>query len=149
MRLRPGSAYTRAFAAGMLLAAMLPTANSEVVVVVSPKSPVHSMTAEQIADIFLGRSHRLPDGSLAMPIDQWEGSPARAEFFSRYIGQTPVQVKMHGSKLIFTGCGRPPRQVRDSTEVKEVLAQNPNAIGYIDSALVDETVTVVTFTNGH
>ena len=149
MRLRPGSAYTRAFAAGMLLAAMLPTAISEVVVVVSPKSPVHSMTAEQIADIFLGRSHRLPDGSLAMPIDQWEESPARAEFFSRYIGQTPVQVKMHWSKLIFTGRGQPPRQVRDSTEVKKVLAQNPNAIGYIDRAFVDETVTVLTFTNDH
>jgi ABC-type phosphate transport system substrate-binding protein len=120
---------------------------ADVVVVVSPNSPVTALSIEQIADIFLGRSNRFPDGTVALPIDQEDGSPERTDFVSRYIGQTPVQVKMHWSKLIFTGRGQPPRQVSDSREVKEVLAQNPNAIGYIDRNLVDDSVTVLSFTD--
>ena len=52
-------------------------------------------------------------------------------------------MKAYWAKIIFTGRGQPPRQVATSAEAKKLVAQNPNAIAYIDSAMVDDSVRVV------
>ncbi len=115
----------------------------EVVAVVSSKSPVTSLSAAQVADIFLGKTSRFPDGSQAVPIDQPEDSPVRDRFYAQYTGKSAAQVKAHWSKIIFTGRGQPPVQAANGAEVKKMIAQNPSAIGYIDPTLVDDSVRVV------
>ena len=115
----------------------------DVVAVVSAKSPVGALNASQVADIFLGKTSRFPDGTHAVPIDQDEDSPAREKFYAYYTGKSPAQVKAHWSKIIFTGRGQPPRQVATSAEAKKMVADNPQAIGYIDNRLVDATVRVL------
>src|SRR5690348_6610914 len=77
----------------------------EVVAVVSAKSPVSALNSEQVADIFLGKTGRFPDGTQAIPIDQHEDSPLRERFYSQFTGKSPAQVKAHWSKIIFTGRG--------------------------------------------
>ena len=127
-----------------LLAAGLPSlAQEDVVPVVSSRSTVTSLTAAQLADIFLGKTSRFPDGTLAVPIDQSEESPARERFYSSFTGKSPAQLKAHWSKIIFTGRGQPPKQVPSSAEAKRAVAENPNAIAYIDSKMVDNTVRVL------
>lgn len=118
-------------------------AADEVVAVVSAKSPVTSLNAAQIADIFLGKSSRFPDGTPAVPIDLPEESPVREKFYAEYTGKSPAQVKAYWSKIIFTGRGQPPKQVTTGAEAKKLVADNPNAIGYIDSKLVDSSVRVI------
>jgi ABC-type phosphate transport system substrate-binding protein len=115
----------------------------EVVPVVSAKGPVPALSQAQIADIFLGKTTRYPDGSPAMPIDQNEDSPAREKFYAQFTGKSPAQVKAHWSKIIFTGRGQPPRQLAGGAEVRRAVAETPGAIGYIDSKLVDSSVRVV------
>jgi ABC-type phosphate transport system substrate-binding protein len=115
----------------------------DVVAVVSAKSAIVSLNANQVADIFLGKTSRFPDGSPAVPIDHSEDSPTREKFYSQYTGKSPAQVKSHWSKLIFTGRGQPPKQVSGSAEAKKVIAENPHAIGYIDQSLVDSSVRVL------
>jgi ABC-type phosphate transport system substrate-binding protein len=115
----------------------------DVLVVVSSKSAVTSLSPSQVADIFLGKSSRFPDGSQAVPVDQPEDSPARDRFYAQYTGKSAAQVKAHWSKIIFTGRGQPPVQAGSDAEVKKMLAQNPAAIGYIDPASVDDTVRVL------
>ncbi|HXF78652.1 MAG TPA: phosphate ABC transporter substrate-binding protein [Usitatibacter sp.] len=128
-----------AFAASVSLAA----GAEDVVAVVSAKSPVTALNAEQVADIFLGKTTRFPDGSAAVPIDQNEDSPDRDRFYTQYTGKSPAQVKAHWSKLIFTGRGQPPRQVANAAEAKRAVAQDPHAIAYIDNRLVDSSVRVL------
>jgi hypothetical protein len=129
---------------GLAVAGVDASARAEdVVAVVSAKSPVLALNANQVADIFLGKTSRFPDGSEAVPIDQVEDSPARDRFYSAYTGKSPAQVKAHWSKIIFTGRGQPPRQVSNSAEARKLVASNPNAIAYIDSSLVDDTVRVL------
>lgn len=132
-----------------LALASLPCAGAaaeSVVPVVSAKSHVRDLNADQVADIFLGKTSRFPDGTEAVPIDQSEESPARDKFYARFTGKSPAQLKAYWSKLIFTGRGQPPRQVASSAEAKKLVARNPNAIAYIDAKLVDDTVRVV---DGH
>jgi ABC-type phosphate transport system substrate-binding protein len=86
---------------------------------------------------------RYPDWTEAMPLDQAEGSGARNEFYARAADKSAAQIKAYWSKIIFTGRGQPPPMVSNSIEVKKRIRENPAAIGYIDRALVDETVRVV------
>lgn len=118
-------------------------AADDVVAVVSARSPVTALNGSQVADIFLGKTNRFPDGSIAIPIDLPEESPVREKFYAEYTGKSPAQVKAQWSKIIFTGRGQPPRQVDSGAEAKKLLADNPNAIAYIDSKLVDGTVRVL------
>ena len=115
----------------------------EVVAVVSARSPVTALNADQVADIFLGKSTRFPNGSQAVPIDQNEESELRDRFYALYAGKSPAQVKAHWAKIIFTGRGQPPRQVPNSAEAKRAIANNPHAIGYIDARLVDPSLRVL------
>lgn len=116
---------------------------AEVAVVVSSKSSVGNLTAAQAADIFLGKSSSFPGGGTAVPIDQSEGSAVRDEFYTKVTGKSAAQLKAYWSKIIFSGKGQPPKEVADSAAVKKQLAENPNAIGYIDKGAVDGTVKAV------
>jgi ABC-type phosphate transport system substrate-binding protein len=129
--------------AAAALATALPAFADDVVAVVSTKSPVKDLNATQVADIFLGKTSRFPDGSPAMPIDLSEESPLRDRFYAVYTGKSPAQVKAHWSKIIFTGRGQPPRTASSTGEAKKLLAENPNAIAYIDASQVDSSLRVL------
>jgi ABC-type phosphate transport system substrate-binding protein len=118
-------------------------ASAFVVPVVSAKSTLTTLSENEVADIFLGKLNRLPDGEALTPIDQAEGAEVRDEFYLKFGGRSQAQVKAHWSKVIFTGRGKPPRRVNNSAEVKKLLSENPNAIGYIDSTAVDDSVKVL------
>ncbi len=118
-------------------------AASEVVVVMSAKNPELRLSKEQVADIFLGRAHRLPDGRRAVPIDQSEGSAVREAFYESFLGRSAAQMKAHWSKIIFTGRGQPPRQVAGDREAKLHLSGNPDAVAYLAADQVDASVRIV------
>jgi ABC-type phosphate transport system substrate-binding protein len=128
---------------GLVLSLASEIAMADVVVVVSAKSPVMALSKNQLIDIFLGKVSRYPDGTEAMPLDQAEGSGARDEFYARAADKSAAQIKAYWSKIIFTGRGQPPPTVSNSLEVRKRIRENPAAIGYIDRALVDDTVRVL------
>ena len=128
---------------GLALGLAVSAVNADVVAVVSSKSPVITLSKNQLMDIFLGKRTSFPDGSSAVPIDQTEGSAVRDEFYSRIAGMSPAQVKAFWAKIIFTGRGQPPKTVATSVEAKKLLVANPNTISYIDQSLVDGSVRVV------
>jgi len=128
---------------GVALILSVGAASADVVAVVSSTSAVTMLTKAQVADLFLGKASRFPDGTLAAPIDQEEGSPARDEFYAAYAGKSPAQMKSHWSKIIFTGRGQPPKTVSNSVAVRKLVAANPRAISYIERSELDSSVKVV------
>ena len=120
-----------------------PAPAQDVVAVVSARSPVQALNSEQVAEIFLGKTARFPDGTEAVPIDQSEDSPLRERFYAQFTGKSAAQVKAHWSKILFTGRGQPPKQAADSVEAKRLVAANPRGITYIDHSLIDNSVRVV------
>lgn len=127
----------------LLLCLAANVAWADVVVVVSAQSPVTTLTHSELADIFLGRNSRFPDGSPATPVDQRESSSPYAVFYRDYLGQTPTQIKMYWSRLIFTGRGQPPRNLNDDTAISDFVAEHADAIGYLDDSHLDERLQVV------
>lgn len=113
-------------------AASLPAA-AEVVVVAGAASSA-SLSKEQIADVFLGKTPGLT------PVDQAESNPLREEFYTKVVGKSAAQAKSYWSKLAFTGKGTPPKEMASSAEVKKALAANPALVGYIEKSAVDASV---------
>ena len=116
---------------------------TDLVVIVSARSSVTALRPDQVAAIFLGQSARFPDGIEAVPLDQRLGSPLRDEFYARVANKTPARLTAHWSKLVFTGRGQPPAEVADSAAVRRKVADNPDAIGYIDRSALDASVRAV------
>ena len=128
---------------GLALSVVTGAAPADVVAVVSAKSAVTALSRNQVADIFLGKTARFPNGSPAVPIDQAEASAAREAFYTQFTGKSAVQMKAHWSKIIFTGRGKPPKAVANGVEARTLIAANPQAIGYIERASVDGSVKVL------
>jgi ABC-type phosphate transport system substrate-binding protein len=116
---------------------------AQVAVVVNPKSPMTSMTADQVSGIFLGKSNTLPSGGTAMPTDLPDSAATRELFYTKVTGKSTAQVKAAWSRLVFSGKATPPKELASSADVKKFVASNPDAIGYIEKSAVDSSVKVV------
>jgi hypothetical protein len=128
---------------GLLLCLAAGVAMADVVAVVSSKSPLAVLSKNQISQIFLGQATRFPDGTQALPIDQREGSTVRDEFYTRFAGRSPAEIKSHWAKIVFTGRGTPPRTVSDSVEARKLTAANPQVISYMERRDVDGSLKVL------
>jgi len=128
---------------GVSLALSAATAQAGVVVIVHPSVGVSSLTQDDVSRIFLAKSKTFPNEKAAVPVNQNEGSAARAAFEDKVLKKTPSQVNAYWTQLIFTGKGTPPKDVGADADVKKLVADNPNIVGYIDSSAVDASVTVV------
>lgn len=132
-------------AAGLLV--MAQAASAQIAVIVNPKSPLASMTQEQVAAIFMGKSSQLPSGGTAQPADLPESNAVREQFYSKAAGRTSAQVKATWARLTFSGKATPPRELASAADVKKHVASNVDAIGYIEQSAVDASVKVVLVVN--
>ena len=119
------------------------SASAEVVVIVSARSAVTRVTADQAARIFLGKANIFPGGGGAVPLDQLEGSSIRDEFYTKVAKKGSSQLAAYWARIIFTGDGHPPEVHEGNGAMKKAVANNPNAIGYIDKSAVDSSVRVI------
>ena len=117
-------------------------ANAEIAVIVHPDNK-EELSTRDIERIYLGRLRTFPNGNSAVALDQPEGTLVRAVFIKHVLNMTPTRLKTHWSQLNFSGRGTPPDVVENDEEVKEQVSKDPAKIGYIDAALVDDTVRVV------
>jgi ABC-type phosphate transport system substrate-binding protein len=129
-----------------LLGGLASLATAEVVVVVSAANPLTSLPQAQVANIFLGRSGYLSGDQRALVVDQVDGSATREAFYRYLVGWSAAQVKAHWSKMVFTGRGKPPRQLEDDTAVIAFIAAHPDAIGYMQRDRADSSVKILTLT---
>ena len=112
-------------------------AHAELVVIVNPKNGAASMTAEQVANIYLGK-----DGAFA-PADLPESAAQRNEFYSKVAGKDSAQVKAIWARLVFTGKTQPPKEFGSSAEAVKFVAGNEKAIAYVEKSSVDASVKTV------
>lgn len=116
---------------------------ADIAVIVHPSNS-NAMDASAISRLFLGKSKKFPDGTVAIPLNQIESSTATVQFNSKALKKSSSQLKAYWSKLVFTGKGSPPKSVDNNGAVLELVSSNPNIIGYIDSNELTDKVKVLT-----
>jgi len=78
-----------------------------------------------------------------------ENSPLRSRFDQAVLERDPKQMRAYWAQMIFTGRGKPPRQLDSDEAIKKEVAANPNAIGYIDGKSLDSSVKAVLMINAN
>ncbi len=118
-------------------------ANAEVVVIVNPKNPAASLTAQQVAALYLGHATTFPSGGPVAMADQPEAAGIRGDFYQKATGRSVAQVRATWARITFTGKGTPPKELKSDADVKAFVAADPRAIGYVDASAVDSSVKAV------
>ncbi len=125
-----------------LLIALCTIAKSELVVVVSKQSEIDSLNSQEIANIFLARTNRFPNGQKTEPIELRE-KEIRSNFYASITGKSPKQLSAYWTTLVFTGKGRPPKRYQDLDDLIEVLENNPGKITYLDRDQVTDSMKII------
>jgi ABC-type phosphate transport system substrate-binding protein len=115
---------------------------ADVVVIVHPSNEA-ALNIKIVKRIFLGKEKKFSDGKEVLPVNQVPSSGARGSFDTDTLGRSSTQIAAYWSKLVFTGKGIPPEELGNDAAVLAIVADNPNAIGYVDRASVSDAVKAV------
>lgn len=118
-------------------------AQADLAIVVNPKSSVTKVSADEIKRLYIGKTKLLDSGAQLVPVDHDDGREIKQEFYGKVVKKPLSRIKVHWSRLIFSGRGRPPEVLGDDAKVKAWVADHENAIGYIEAGMVDESVRAV------
>ncbi len=115
---------------------------AEVAVVVNAAN-TSSFNKANIKKIFLGKTKNFSNGRAAILLSPDANSPIRKEFNKLVLGKSSNQVNAYWSKMIFTGKGVPPQEMKSASEIISAVTANQDTIAYIDAASVTDAVKVV------
>lgn len=124
----------KVFLAGIAAALFGSSAQADIAVIVSAKTSVKTMSADEISRIYLGKLNAMK------PVDNVK---VRGQFYTKVMGKDESQIKAIWSKLIFTGKGMPPKVLASDAEVLHAVAADANTIGYVEKSAVDSSVKIV------
>jgi ABC-type phosphate transport system substrate-binding protein len=126
-----------------MLLASATSAMADILIIVNADNPTTELGSRQVVDLYMGRLQSFPDGEAAFPLDLPPDSPVREGFYRQLMDKSVAEVNAYWARLLFTGRATPPRVLSDSPTVLKAVRENRGAIGYIDSANLNETVKVV------
>jgi hypothetical protein len=140
------SSSTRILVQLMFAVAALPVVQAvpaqTLVVIVNPSVGVQRLSRREALDIFLGRYRTFPSGASALPIDLDVNSTERRQFYLVLAHKDSSDMSSYWARLTFSGKISPPFAVADARMAVDIVANNANAIAYVDRAAVDDRVRI-------
>lgn len=100
-----------------------------------------TLTLDDLARIYLRKRRFWHDGTPIIPVNHEAGTVTREAFSRRVLGRTRAQLARYWDQRYFDGIF-PPVTLHSDAAVREYVARDRNAIGYISSAAVDSSVHV-------
>jgi ABC-type phosphate transport system substrate-binding protein len=117
-------------------------AAAEISVIVH-KDNMDSMDSDYIKRIFLGKLKGFPSSAQAIPLVLSVENSTHEVFINTFLNKSQTQYSAFWSRLVFTGKGTPPKPVDNERDMINLVSNNPNLIGFVDSQNVTSDVRVV------
>ena len=127
-----------AIAAALAFAA--PLSAEEIVVIVHPER-VANLDTDRLALIYLKQRRYWGDGERIVAVNLESASSVRAEFARAVLGLSPAQLSVYWNRQYFLGV-LPPATLASDEAVKQFVAREKRAIGYIRASALDDSVRV-------
>lgn len=112
------------------------------VVIVHPSNDAQ-LNKSIVQRIFLSKEKAFTSGKEAIPVNIKAPAEEREAFERNIIDKNESQIRSYWSMVVFSGKGTPPKEVPDEKTVVELVATNPNVIGYVSSDQVTDKVKAV------
>jgi len=124
-----------------LLASGAADAQERLAVIVSADRSAE-LSREEVAQIFLKKRRFWSAGEPIVPVNRNASSKAREIFTRRIFDQEARFLRAYWNRQYFQGV-LPPLTLASDEAVKRFVAQERNAIGYVDEKIVDSSVRVL------
>lgn len=125
------------------LALLLSThfASADIAIIVNKANDSTQLNTAEIKRIFLGKTDSYPNGKTSKPFDQDENSDIYNRFIAKALNKNNEQMTSYRTRQLYSGKSIPPKVIKGSDiQVKKVVAENINAIAYIDANNIDNSV---------
>lgn len=112
---------------------------SEIVLVVNSNNPISVLPRQEAVQIFLGKKIQWEENGrieLYVQLDE----EVNEEFIPELVNKSPRQFFLYWKRIVFSGTGLPPLQVRDDQAMKRAIAADRSGIGYIRAQAMDGSV---------
>ena len=132
----------------LLVAAALasPASAADLAIIVHAKRDTQ-LTVEQVAQIYLKGRRFWADGARIVPVNRDSGSEARRFFDRQIFGADARRLVVYWNRQYFRGV-LPPATLASDEAVKRFVADEPLAIGYVHSSVIDASVRVLLHITG-
>ncbi len=116
-----------------VLSAAAPVRAENFAVVANTQWPGDTITGAELKALYLGQR---PFGADRKPvtITTDSRSPIHHEFLMNVVGMTPRQYVTYWKRMVFTGAGLAPINLRGEDAVKSFVSNTPGAIGYVSNS---------------
>lgn len=109
-------------------------------VIVNKANPYDTWAKKDIADFFLKKKTKWPNGETVMPVDLPKDNRLRRSFTKSILNKKKASVAAYWQKQIFSGRAVPPPEKSTEEEVIEFVTTHTYAIGYVNrDALSDNS----------
>jgi len=120
------------------------SADDQVAIIVNTSNSVGSLAPADIHRIFLGDKSTWPNGKHIFLVMAPPGSSERAIVLKDIYKMSEAEYAKYFLQAAFTGAvSAPPKDAASAAEVKQLVAANPGAIGYVKAQDADDSVKVL------
>jgi len=131
--------------ASALFLPLAAAADDDLTVVVNKSNTVENLTKAQLCKIVLAEQAAWPGGKKVMVVLRAPGQPDRKGVLRSVCGMGEDDFTTHQMQASFNGdAGSPPKVVASDEAVRDMVAAQPGAIGFLQTADVNDTVRSVT-----
>lgn len=119
-------------------------ADDEVAIIVNPSNSVGTLSPGDLHRIFMGDKSTWPNGKRIYLVMAPPGSPERALILKDIYKMSEAEYSKYFLQATFTGAvAAPPKDASSDADVKQLVAANPGAIGYVKTSDADASVKVL------
>ena len=111
--------------------------------VVNAQSAGEPLDRAFVADAFLKKVTRWPDGEAIRAVDLRIDAAARHDFSEQVLRRSPEAVRNYWQQRIFTGRGVPPPELASDEAVLAYVREHRGAVGYVSAAAETSSVKVL------
>jgi len=131
-------------AGGTLLLRRAAAAGDEVDIIVNKANPIDDLSLADAKKVFMGDKSTWPSGKRVTILMLAQGLPERAVVLREIYKMPEDQFGQYFVQAAFAGkVAAPPKDIASAAQMKQAVAANPGAIGFVKKEDVDDTVKAV------
>ncbi|MES1171727.1 MAG: hypothetical protein ABUL77_00695 [Bacteroidota bacterium] len=104
------------------------------VLIINRDNSTTSIDRAFVAQAFLKKIRKWPNGETIDPVDQAPGAPVRRRCSTEVLGRSVDAVRSYWQQMIFSGRDLPPPEMPSDADVVDYVVRKPGAIGYVSAS---------------
>jgi ABC-type phosphate transport system substrate-binding protein len=106
-------------------------------IIANPSVPEKKLSQTALRAIFSMRLRTWSDGALIRVFVFSDDSPLHIQFSKKVLNIFPYQLRRTWDRLVFSGTGQAPIEVRSIQEMYDRIAATAGAIGYVEEGILE------------